>query len=224
MKHSHAFTSAVVNDIIEKHGLPLILRFKSDNCSSQYKYKWVFRFWSSLAKKLNTKIIIYYGVSGHGKVLVDVIGVFGVKSPLTRVVITQNLDYIWAKDIFGYLNDHFKDDASKLYSVLSPEEISKFVIDESPLFINNCMKLHMISYFPNGCIQSKVNICSCDSCIEGEFTSCLIEKGKIVQIVDEASDHDDDDSSESEFENDLESSDESDTEAYELKAESVNSA
>ena len=78
-------------------------------------------------------------------------------------------------------------------------------------------------YFPNKSIQSKVNICSCDSCTEGEFTSCLIEKRKIVQIVDEASDHDDDDSSKSEFENDLESGDESDTEAYDLRAESANS-
>ena len=61
------------------------------------------------------------------------------------------------------------------------------------------MQLHMISYFPNGSIQSKVHICSCVSCIEGEFMSCLIEKGKIVQVVDEASDNDDnDDSSESE--------------------------
>ena len=79
----------------------------------------------------------------------------------------------------------------------------------------------MISYFPNGSIQSKVNICSCDSCIEGEFTSCLIEK-EIIQIVDEASDHDDNKFSESEFENDLESGDESDTEAYELRAENAN--
>ena len=42
MKHNHSFTSAVVNDII--------LRFKSDNCSTQYKCKWVFRFWSNLEK------------------------------------------------------------------------------------------------------------------------------------------------------------------------------
>ena len=75
------------------------------------------------------------------------------------------------------------------------------------------MKLHMISYFPNRSIQSKVTICSCDSCIEGEFLSCMIEKGKIVQIVDEASAHHGDDSSKSEFENNLESGDESDTEA-----------
>ena len=183
----------------------------------------MFRFWSNLAKKLNTKIIIYYGVSGHSKGLVDAVGAFCVKSPLTRAVITQNLDYSCAKDIFEDLNDHFKDDASKLCSTLSPEKISIFVIDESPLSINNCMKSHMISYFPNGSTQSKVNICSCDSCIEGEFTSCLIEKGKIFQIVGEGKDHDDNDASEGEFDNDLESGDESDAEAYELRAESVNS-
>ena len=200
---------------IQKHGL--------DNCSTQYKCKWVFRFWSNLAKKLNIKIIIYYGVSGHGKGLVNAVVVFGVKSPLTRAVITQNLEYSCAKDIYEYLNNHFRDDESKLYSILSPEEISKFVMVDSPLTITNYMQLHMISYFPNGSIQSKVNICPCASCIEGEFISCLIEKGKIVQVVDEASDNDDnDDSSESEFENDV-SDDESETEAYELRAESVNS-
>ena len=148
---------------------------------------------------------------------------FGVKSPLTRAVITQNLEYSCAKDIYEYLNDHFRNDESKLYSILSLEEISKFVIDDSLLSITNSMKLHMISYFPNGSIQSKVNICSCASCIECEFISCLIEKGKIVQVVDEAIDNNDnDDSSESEFENEV-SDDESETEGYELRAESVNS-
>ena len=51
----------------------------------------------------------------------------------------------------------------------------------------------------------------------------MIEKEKIVQVVDEASDSNDNDgSSESEFENDA-SDDESETEAYELRAEIVNS-
>ena len=113
------------------------------------------------------------------------------------------------------------DDESKLYSIITPKEISKFVIDDSPLSITNCMKLHMISYFSNGSIELKVNICSCASCIEGEFISCLIEKGKIVYVVDEGSDNDDNgDSSESEFENDV-SDDESEIEAYELRAENV---
>ena len=112
--------------------------------------------------------------------LVDTMGAFGVKSPLERAVITQNPEYSCAKDIYEYLNNHFRDDESKLYFILSPEEISKFVIDDSPSSITNYMKLHIIHYFPNGSIQSKVNICSCASCIEGEFISCLIEKGKIV--------------------------------------------
>ena len=99
IKHYHAFTSAVVNDIIQKHGLPLILCFKSDNCSMQYKCKWVFRFCINLAKKLNTKIIIYHGVSGHGKGLVDAVDTFGVKSPLTGATITENLEYSCTKDI-----------------------------------------------------------------------------------------------------------------------------
>ena len=80
MKHNHAFTSAVVNDIIQKHGLPLILNFKSDNCSTQYICKWVFRFWSNFAKKLNTKIIIHYGVSGHSKGPEDTIGAIGIST------------------------------------------------------------------------------------------------------------------------------------------------
>ena len=50
-----------------------------------------------------------------------------------------------------------------------------------------------------------------------------MKKGKIVQIIDEASDHDDNDSSESEFENDLENGDESDTEAYKVRAKTINS-
>ena len=60
--------------------------------------------------------------------------------------------------------------------------------------------------------------------MEGVITSCLIEKGKNIQMVDEASD---DNLSESEFDNDFEdqsdNEDESDIEAYEVRAESVNS-
>ena len=39
MQHDHGFTSAVVNEIIKSNGIPEIIRFKSDNCSTQYKYK-----------------------------------------------------------------------------------------------------------------------------------------------------------------------------------------
>ena len=85
-----------------------------------------------------------------------------------------------------------------------------------------CRKLHMLSFFPDGSIQSKINICSCKSCIEGDFVSCLTEKGKTVQQVTEASDNDS--TTESEFENDCDDDNaESDAEAYKLRSESVNS-
>ena len=41
-KHDHAFTATVVNNILEEHNDDEIIRFKSDNCSTQYKCRWVF--------------------------------------------------------------------------------------------------------------------------------------------------------------------------------------
>ena len=47
-KHDHAFTATVVNNILEEHNDDGIIRFKSDNCSTQYKCRWVFKYWQSL--------------------------------------------------------------------------------------------------------------------------------------------------------------------------------
>ena len=193
--------------------------FKLDNCSTQDKCKWIFQFWNNLAKKLSTKVIIYYGVSAHGKGLVDAMSAIGVKSPLSTAVITKNLHCNSAEDIHQDLSDLFKDDKTKLYTILTSEDIESFKNDNSPLIIKGCMKLHRLSFFPDGSIQSKINICSCKSCVEGDLVSCLTEKGKTVQQVTEVSD--DDSTTESEFENDYD--DESDAEAYELRSESVNS-
>ena len=84
MQHDHTFTSAVVNEIIKSNGIPEIICFKSDNCSTQYKCKWIFQFWNNLPKKLNTKVIIYYGISGHDK---------GLWCQVLRVPLVSNLHY-----------------------------------------------------------------------------------------------------------------------------------
>ena len=65
------------------------MRFKSDNCSSHYKSKFVFQAWKTLAVSLS--IIIYYGVKGHGKGLVDSMSGFGIKTPLKRAIVTEEL-------------------------------------------------------------------------------------------------------------------------------------
>ena len=82
MQHNHVFTAAAVERIISLEVLPDIIRFKSDNCSTQYKSKYVFSSWSSLLKKLSRNVVVYYGVSEHGKGLVDVMSAFEVKNPI----------------------------------------------------------------------------------------------------------------------------------------------
>ena len=147
MQHDHAFTSAVVNEIIKSNGIPEIICFKSDNFSTQYKCKWIFQFWNNLAKKLNTQVIIYYGITGHGKGLVDAMSAFGVKSPLSRAVITKNLHYNSAEDIHQYLSYLFKDDKTKFHTILASVDNESFKNNNSHLIIKGCRKLHMLSFF-----------------------------------------------------------------------------
>ena len=113
-RHDYTFTAAVVEHIIsieeENHD---VLRFKSDNCSTQYKWKYVFNFWSSLSKKLNKTIIVYYAVSRHGKGLVDTMSGFGVKGSIRRAVVTKNFSFTSAENIYNYLYNLFEIDGQK---------------------------------------------------------------------------------------------------------------
>ena len=45
--------------------------------------------WRALAKKYNKTIVLYYGVSGCGKGLVDSVSSFGVKGPFPKSIITE---------------------------------------------------------------------------------------------------------------------------------------
>lgn len=60
----------------------LFQHLKSDNCSTQYESRHVFFRYKKLSMELRNTFIVYYGVSGHGKGLVDPMGGFGVKTPL----------------------------------------------------------------------------------------------------------------------------------------------
>ena len=59
-----------------------LLRIKPDKCSSQYYCLHVFRYHLNLTQEINKPVILYYGVNGHGRGLVDAMSGFGVKSPL----------------------------------------------------------------------------------------------------------------------------------------------
>ena len=85
--HDSEFCYADVDDLMANNDQCLIFRFKSDNCSQQYKSRFVFANWR--ASKYNKTIILYYGVSGHGKGLVDSMSNFRVKGPLQKSIITE---------------------------------------------------------------------------------------------------------------------------------------
>ena len=202
-KHGFAYTSYCVNHLlhIEDDGsISVIIRCKSDNCTCQYKSRKVFNFYQNLAKKLGKTIIVYYGVSGHGKGLVDAMSAFGVKSPLRRAVVTQDFKYNCANDIKNFLEERFSAQyPEKQYFTVEPSELDELRQNKDEFIIKNCQAQHMISYFANGQVQGKINMCSCDKCLIGEFIHCTVEMGTILQNSNNESDSEGDD--EADYEN-----------------------
>ena len=177
-KHDFAFSSVVANHILELNHPCNIIWLKSDNCSTQYKCKYVFKGWQILAKETSKTVIVYSGVSGHGKGLLDAMSGFGVKGPLQREVITSNLNYSNASDIHQFLTNKFHAADKKHYFNIESEKTKHQSEDKVPLPITKCREKHMISFFPDGCIKTKVNICSCPECLKGKFAKCSFEAGK----------------------------------------------
>ena len=72
----------------------------------------------------------------------------------------------------------------------------------SPVLIPGCVKEshHMICTKPDGTIFTKVNICPCSDCLEGNFLDCCVEKGQLVMVGDETEEDDNSTDSEAEYE------------------------
>jgi len=167
-------------------------------------------------------VLVYYGAAGHGKGLVDAMSGFGVKGPLRKAVVTEDFHYSSAEEIYNYVSKLFESDEKKQYILLSEEEIADRRKTKSPLVLKDCIKFHMIAFHPDSSVQTKVNMCSCDECLEGDFIDCLLEPGNMMssgQVDMEGSDYDYSDD-EREFEDD-DVEDEEDHEAYELRADCV---
>ena len=64
--HDVTYVRQVVDDLISKYPDAAVYRFKSDNCSAQYKCRWVFGMWQNIALELGKTVITYHGVPGHG--------------------------------------------------------------------------------------------------------------------------------------------------------------
>ena len=87
----HLSDVTVADHIISLDTPPKIVQFKSDNFSTQCKSKYIFCY------------LTYYGISGHGKGLVDGMRAFGVKNVLRKAIVTENLSYHNTSDIYNYL-------------------------------------------------------------------------------------------------------------------------
>ena len=77
--HDSVMTTEILSSIIEKY--PEIIEtgklvLRSDNCSSQYKSRFVFRSLLDLAKQHNILIDFFYGEAGHGRGLIDAMAWF----------------------------------------------------------------------------------------------------------------------------------------------------
>ena len=142
IKHDSIFTMNVVQDLLMKFNLHAvnILHFKSDNCSSQYKSKFVFQAWKTLAVPL-TNIIIYYGVKAHGKGLVDSMSGFGVKTPLKRAIVTEGFFFSKSDDLKIYLEEKNENN----YKVYVHLDIMDREVQREGFKIKGCQKLHMIT-------------------------------------------------------------------------------
>ena len=80
----------------------------------------------------------------------------------------------------------------------------------------------MICFKPDGTILTKVNICSCSDCLEGNFLDCCVQKGRLVMVGNETKE--DDYSADSEVEYDYDESQDivdDETELYEIQSDAV---
>ena len=119
-KHNHKFTSAVVNNLVEYYPDVEMYRFKTDNCSEQDKCCNVFPLYRNLA--MSTKKT-YYGVKGHGKGLVDAMSGFGLKTPLRKAIVTENMFYDTALKIYNYFHNKEQEGSStRIYRLLDIKE------------------------------------------------------------------------------------------------------
>ena len=177
--HDSVFTH-VINDLLCNSNLEAleILRFKSDNCRSQYKCKYVFPRYQGIARNNNKTVITYYGVEGHGKGLVDAMSNFGVKKHLRKATVTENFSFNSSAQIQEYFVTN-NNDTARRYVLLGNEDWERRRKNRDSLILKGISTLHTIAYFPDGSVQGKVNVCSCNKCILGQFVQCSFEKGEL---------------------------------------------
>ena len=122
---------------------------------------------------------------GHGRGLVDAMSGFGLKDPLRRAIITDDFFFNNAEELHQFLEERFREDPSKFYTVISSDVLAKSRENKSELMIKGCMNCH-ISFHPNGEYFIKEQLCFCSSCQLGKFKECqeVVKDDETVQNTD----------------------------------------
>ena len=107
--HDSIMTDVNLNGIVSSY--PELIKngaivLQSDNCSTQYKSRYVFHNMLRLAAELN--VPIYW----HGQGLIDAMGWFGCKGPLRKSIIEQDKWFpTWS--MVEFLQTNFENDNTK---------------------------------------------------------------------------------------------------------------
>ena len=169
-----------------QYSLHCTVKHCSDSDTLTYQSKYVFSLLSSSAKKVSRKGILYYGVLGHSKGLVDTISAFRVKNPIRRAVWRESpnskrrffiQESCWHIQL---LNTKLWSWHLKNYSILDKNEIGVCQSQKKSLKIKGCRSLHMIYFTSDGSMQTKINFCVCENCLIRDFIDCVVEKGVFI--------------------------------------------
>ena len=151
--HDNVMTTEIINSIIQNH--PEIvasgtLNLRSDNCSTQYKSKYVFHNFSKIASTLNITINWFFGEAGHGRGLIDAMAWFGCKGPLRKAIVTTDCWFKNAAEMFQFLTETFKYDKTKEYHLVLEEVTANVRCEErEEIPLPRCKKSHVIAFYPN---------------------------------------------------------------------------
>ena len=107
-KQNFAFISSATNHLLSLDNKVPLIHLKCGPCSTQHKCKHVFGKCMGLAIMKDVSVILHYGISGHGKGLVDAASGFGVKGPLRKAVVTKDLPYENANNIVTFLKENVR--------------------------------------------------------------------------------------------------------------------
>ena len=152
-------TFNIVEDIIDSHPDVITnntLVIHSDNGSTQYKSKYLFESLKALAMKYKIQVVWFYGEPGHGRGLVDAMSSFGCKRALRQMIVKEDKWFETSNEMKYVLENHFKENATKLFRVINPQDLIDKRKDLKSNKLEGCRKMHMIEVDQDGDFTTRV--------------------------------------------------------------------